>query len=176
MRRMRSQRYVAIMTSREGRFGTILAEFFCSLRCMETFLQLSAIRSWFDEARGAIRQCLRSITIKPTDGHSSIERKVMAGFGVAIAFLIIIAGFAYRSAQTYVETNRWVAHTYQVLGMLTKISSRLNEAESQQRAYLITADNWYLQWPDGAFSEIGKDIGALKELTPDNHFNGSAYP
>src|ERR1700730_5870577 len=120
--------------------------------------------------RGTDSTCCeyRENHVKSTEAHSSIEHKVTAGFGIAIAFLIIIAGFAYRNAHSYVATNRWVAHTYQVLGTLSEIESRLNAAESQQRAYLITADNRYLQWRDRLFSEIGQNVVELAELTVDN--------
>jgi len=69
-----------------------------------------------------------------------------------------------------------VAHTYQVLGTLSEISSKLNEAESQQRAYLITADKRYLQWRDRVFAEIGKDVGELIELTADNPIQKQRIP
>jgi signal transduction histidine kinase len=115
-------------------------------------------------------------SIKSTEAHSSIERNVMAGFGVAIAFLIVIAAFAYHNAHGYVQTNHWVAHTYQVLGTFSEIESRLNAAESQQRAYLITADNRYLQWRDRLFSEIGQNVVELKELTADNPIQQERIP
>src|SRR5260370_571289 len=93
-----------------------------------------------------------------------------------MVFRIIIAGFAYRNAHAYVETNRWVAHTYEVLGKLSEISPRLNEAESQQRAYLITADNRYLQWRDRVFSEIRKEAGEFAEVTADNPVQQQRIP
>src|SRR5260370_8858856 len=93
-----------------------------------------------------------------------------------MVFRIIIAGFAYRNAHAYVETNRWVAYSYEGLGTLSEISSRLNEAESQQRAYLITADNRYLQWRDRVVSEIRKEAGEFSEVTADNPVQQQRIP
>ena len=107
---------------------------------------------------------------------SSVEDKITAGFVLAVALLIVIAGFAYRNAHSYVETNERVAHTYEVLGTLSEIESRLNEAESQQRAYLITADNRYLQWRDRVFSEIQKEVVDLRESTADNPVQQQRIP
>ena len=109
-----------------------------------------------------------AIAIESAKAYASVQRKVTVGFGVAIAFLIVIAVVAYRNAQGYVETNGWVAHSYQVLAKLSVIVSRLNEAESQQRAYLITGDNHYLQWRDSMFAEVGKDVADLRKLTADH--------
>jgi signal transduction histidine kinase len=133
-------------------------------------------RQWDDAAACAGSASRGRIRIKAIEAHASIERNIVAGFGVAIAFLIIIAGFAYRNAHSYVETNQWVVHTYQVLGTLSEISTRLNEAESQQRAYLITTDNRYLQWRDRVFSEIRGNVGELSELTADNPIQRQRIP
>jgi signal transduction histidine kinase len=124
-------------------------------------MQLRPIRS------SSFRQ-IQGNTIESTKTRWSVEHKVTTGFGVAIAVLIVIATVAYRNAVGYVETNEWVMHTNQVLGKLSAIVSRLNEAESQQRAYLITGDNRYLQWRDRVFSDIGKDVAGLRQLTADN--------
>jgi CHASE3 domain sensor protein len=52
----------------------------------------------------------------------------------------------------------------------------LNEAESQQRAYLITADNRYLQWRDRVFSEIRKEVSEFAEVTADNPIQQQRIP
>jgi CHASE3 domain sensor protein len=101
-------------------------------------------------------------------GTRIVVRKVSIGFGAAIAFLIVIAGFAYRNSYSYVAASGLVAHTYQVLGALSDVVSHLNEAESQQRAYLITDNVRYLQWRDRLFSEIQRNVATLAELTADD--------
>lgn len=91
-----------------------------------------------------------------------------AGFAVAVVVLIAIAVFAYFNARSYVATTGLVSHTHRVIETLSDIDARLNEAESQQRAYLITADAKYLQWRDRVFAEIDQHIDKLRELTTDN--------
>jgi hypothetical protein len=98
------------------------------------------------------------IAIDSTKAYASVQRKVTVGFGVAIAFLIVIAVVAYRNAHGYVETNGWVAHSYQVLAKLSVIVSRLNEAGRNERAYLITMTNHYLQWRIACSRKSANDV------------------
>jgi signal transduction histidine kinase len=95
---------------------------------------------------------------------------------VAIVFLIAIAAVAYRNAHGYVETNAGIAKSYQVLEKLSVVVSRLNDAESQQRALLITGDDRYLKWRDRLFADIGNDVAELRKLTADNPFQQRHIP
>ena len=41
--------------------------------------------------------------------------KVQLAFGSAIAILLVVGGFSYRSMAVSAESDRWVRHTYEVL-------------------------------------------------------------
>ena len=62
----------------------------------------------------------------------SIENKVLAGFGVALAILVFVGGLAYQSTLQYAETSRRVAQTHEALAVLEEIFSLLSQAESGQ--------------------------------------------
>lgn len=67
-------------------------------------------------------------------------------FGAAVLIIISVVGvFAYRSTQRLIENARQVAQTHQVLESLAALLSTLRDAESGQRAYLLTGDSRHLQ-------------------------------
>ncbi|MEW5942823.1 MAG: PAS domain S-box protein [Pseudomonadota bacterium] len=97
----------------------------------------------------------------------SIENKVLAGFGVAVAILLLLGALAYQSTLRYVEASRRVTQTHEALATLEEIFSLMNQAETGQRAYIITGDESYLPRRDAAIARIGELTLQLKQLTAD---------
>lgn len=97
----------------------------------------------------------------------SIESKVLAGFGVALAVLFFVGGLAYQSTLQYAETSRRVAQTHEALAVLEEIFSLLSQAESGQRAYIITGDSSHLPRRDAAIARTGELMLRFKQLTAD---------
>jgi PAS domain S-box-containing protein len=98
----------------------------------------------------------------------SIESKVLAGFGVALAVLFFVGGLAYQSTLQYAETSRRVAQTHEALAVLEEIFSLLSQAESGQRAYIITGDSSHLPRRDAAIARTGELMLRFKQLTADD--------
>lgn len=97
----------------------------------------------------------------------SLESKVLAGFGVALAILALVGALAYQSSLQYVEASRRVAQTHEALAALEEIFSLLNQAETGQRGYIITGDESYLPRRDAAIARIGGLTLKFKQLTAD---------
>jgi methyl-accepting chemotaxis protein len=98
----------------------------------------------------------------------TVGTKIGAGFGLALAILVVIGGASYRSIARLTDTAALRAHTYQVLEKLEAVLSDMKDAETGQRGYLITGEERYLEPFRAAQSAINQDVKVLRELTSDN--------
>ena len=98
----------------------------------------------------------------------SIESKVLAGFGVALAILVFVGGLAYQSTLQYVEASRQVTQTHEAMAALEEIFSLMNQAESDQRGYIIVGDESYLSRREAAIARIGELMLRFGQLTADD--------
>jgi signal transduction histidine kinase len=69
---------------------------------------------------------------------SVISKRLAAAFGLAIALLVGNAIISFRATRTLVENNEKVVHTQMVIETLSEVLSSVKEAETSQRAFLIT--------------------------------------
>jgi len=99
---------------------------------------------------------------------SPAERKVRAGFILALACLTAVGLLFYLSFERLRTNNQWVEHTQEVLIRLERLLSLTADAETAERGYLITADRDYLAAYAAATSAIGQVAAELDELLPDN--------
>lgn len=97
----------------------------------------------------------------------SIESKVLWGFGVALVILALVGGLVYQSSLHYIEASRRVNLTHEALATLEEIFSLMNQAETGQRAYIITGDESYLPRREAAIARIAELLSQLGRLTAD---------
>ena len=102
------------------------------------------------------------------DSRFSTEKKILLGFGLAILALLLVGILAFRTAADYVRASRWVEHTQAVLRSLDRSWALINEAETAQRGYLLTANPFYLQERQDAFQLLQTVLGALPDKVTDN--------
>jgi PAS domain S-box-containing protein len=74
----------------------------------------------------------------------------------------------YSNASNFLESSKWVTHTYEVLNQITVIRQSVIQAESNQRAYLITDNPIFLQKRNATFAEFRKQLPLVKNLVSDN--------
>lgn len=98
----------------------------------------------------------------------SVGMKIGTGFALALAILAVVGTIAYRSTNRLTETAGLVAHTHQVRETLETLMSKLKDAETGQRGYILTGDPEYLQPYRDALGEIGPLLDKLRVLTRDN--------
>ncbi|TAL03794.1 MAG: histidine kinase [Rhodospirillaceae bacterium] len=101
-------------------------------------------------------------------GNLTFGRRLAAGFGFAGLILLLIAGIAYRTTNSLIDNETWVAHTIQVRVTLTELRSYLKDAETGQRGYLLTGTDSYLQPYEDAIAHIGEIFELAQKLTSDN--------
>jgi CHASE3 domain sensor protein len=95
-------------------------------------------------------------------------RRLAAGFGVACAVLLVIAGTTYRNTANLIDTEDWVSHTYEVKARLADLSAALTLAESSQRGFLITGVENHLDTYRAALTAVKTASDDVKHLTVDN--------
>ena len=97
-----------------------------------------------------------------------VENKIAAAFCVAFAALALVGSFTYYDYQALIERDRWVVHTYQVLGQLDQIFDSISEMESGGRGYQLTGRREYLEPYQSGIDSIGTRIDELQKLVADN--------
>ncbi len=98
--------------------------------------------------------------------------KIGSLLGLAVvAAILIVAGNAWlalRSIEELNQSQKWVAHTWQVLNEIDLLTGSLKDAESGSRGYLITGDEQYLEPYKQAQQDLPNELALLEELTADN--------
>jgi methyl-accepting chemotaxis protein len=98
----------------------------------------------------------------------TVGTKIGAGFALALAFLVIIGSTAYRSISRLAETSALVAHTRQVLEVISSLNLAAIDTETGERGYIITGQESYLEPYQQGLATVDQDIRKLRELTVDN--------
>lgn len=89
---------------------------------------------------------------------------IIVGFSIVV-LAVVGTLFLFRAQQA---AQARVAHTLAVQEQLSRILSRLQDAETGQRGFIVTRDPAYLQpYIDGR-SQIGHEFGVLRQLVADN--------
>ena len=76
----------------------------------------------------------------PTTRTAATERKIRAGFAVALAFLVGIGVVSWLSVTELNQNTRLVAHSHQVIRNIEALRATTIEAEGAQRGFIITGD------------------------------------
>lgn len=89
-------------------------------------------------------------------------------FIIALLILVMIGGKSYWQLRSLTETNRWVIHTYKVIGQVDSALYTLTAMESAQRAYLITENINFLKDLKTFKPTLNNHLNNLNTLTRDN--------
>jgi PAS domain S-box-containing protein len=102
-----------------------------------------------------------------------LNRKSYLAFGVAILVLLGLGVTSYRDVVESGESNRWLRHTHEVLENLQSLSSTMNRIESNDRGYVLTGRESYVEsWrADKLIAE--QNVATLGSLTQDNRLQQS---
>ncbi|HSL06125.1 MAG TPA: ATP-binding protein [Nitrospiraceae bacterium] len=76
--------------------------------------------------------------------HWSIERRVLAGFGLVFAGIVVISAISYRNTTVLIENGRLDTKSHELVQLLGSVEDALSAAESSHRRYLVTGDESYL--------------------------------
>jgi CHASE3 domain sensor protein len=98
---------------------------------------------------------------------NTFKRNILLGLGISLAALIISSAASYISIGKLVDSESWVAHTSKVIQGLDNINSRIKDAETGQRGFLLTGDDVFLDPYKGSKVQL---------LTADNAAQQKDFP
>ncbi|MGC2399582.1 MAG: response regulator [Acidobacteriaceae bacterium] len=83
--------------------------------------------------------------MRPATGSFFVRQATAIAIG-AVSLLVLLALLSFwQQEKASVEANFWLVHTYDVIAHLESLLSKLEDAETGQRAYLLTGDEEYLE-------------------------------
>jgi signal transduction histidine kinase/CheY-like chemotaxis protein/CHASE3 domain sensor protein len=98
----------------------------------------------------------------------ALPPRTFAGFAAAIATVLVIAFFGYRSLDSEAQSAALTTHTLAVLQRVDGLLSSLKDAETGQRGFLLTDRESYLEPYSNARAGIPGELEELRRLTAAN--------
>ncbi len=98
----------------------------------------------------------------------SVGRKVLGGFGLALAAVFYVSVLAYNNTIHLLGSARLVAHTNEVLGELEGTIASVKAVESSSRGFVITGDDQMQARAENDSVEVEGHLERLRGLIADN--------
>ncbi|TDQ11924.1 CHASE3 domain-containing protein [Pedobacter metabolipauper] len=96
------------------------------------------------------------------------KRNLLIGFGFSLLILILSSVLSYISITQLIDSQQWVDHTAEVKLGLDKLVSRMKDAETGQRGYLLSNEETFLEPYTGAKDDVMDFFNSVQMLTIDN--------
>ncbi|MBU0665286.1 MAG: methyl-accepting chemotaxis protein [Proteobacteria bacterium] len=98
-----------------------------------------------------------------------VGTKIGLGFGMAFAVLLVFSASSIMNTTRFNDTLKWLGHTEEVIVSLNEFAIAMQEAQSVQRAYILTGDKRYLDhYATHGLADIDANLKKLRILTADN--------
>lgn len=97
--------------------------------------------------------------------HWSIERRVLVGFGLVFAGIVVISAISYRNTTVLIENGRLDSKSHEFVQLLDSVGETLDATERGHRRYLVTGEESYLKSYRTAVGQIPEYLQYLKGLT-----------
>jgi methyl-accepting chemotaxis protein len=98
----------------------------------------------------------------------NIGNRIGLGYGLAILLFLLLAFSSYRSTKQLVDAARWREHTSDVISALEVLNTSIIDAESGQRGYVLTGNDYYMEQYRGGLSRVDDQLRDVRSLTADN--------
>jgi PAS domain S-box-containing protein len=102
------------------------------------------------------------------NARSLLNRGVQLAFGAAMAVLLVVGVFSYRSIVVSDESARWVEHTRDVLKNIHLMRYSMETLASGVRGFALTGKESYLDSYRAGMTGVEKYMRMVRELTADN--------
>ncbi len=96
-----------------------------------------------------------------------IERRILAGFGLVFAGVLVITAVSYRNTNTLILNSRLDARSHGFLDLLDGVAATLDDAENGHRRFLVTGESAYLALYRNAVDRSPEYLRYLREMTAD---------
>ena len=97
--------------------------------------------------------------------HWSIERRVLMGFGLVFAGIVVISAISYRNTTVLIENSQFDTKSHELVQLLGSLEDALDAAESSHRRYLVTGDESYLTAYRTVIERMPEYLRYLRGLT-----------
>src|SRR5271168_3103919 len=102
---------------------------------------------------------------RPTTGNFFIRHATAIAIGSVTLLMLLAALSFWQQEETSVEAKGWLVHTYEVMAHIESLLSKLQDAETGERAYLLTGNESYLAPYEEALREASaqSEMASLKQ-------------
>ncbi len=97
--------------------------------------------------------------------NRSIEQRVLAGFGLVFAGILVISAISYRNMTILIQNGQQDQRSHEFIQFLAAIGEGMDEAESGHRRFLVTGDDGYLASYNNLRARAPEYVGYLHNLT-----------
>src|SRR5206468_3111587 len=98
----------------------------------------------------------------------TFDRKIIAGFFLALAIWLTIGSLLYRNTSEQAQEARWLSHTYDALAKIQELLLRLTDAETARRGFVMSGSGRFLTHYNNAVERANTTFNQLRALTGDN--------
>jgi CHASE3 domain sensor protein len=99
----------------------------------------------------------------------TFDRKIFAGFVLALAIWLTIGSILYRNTSEQAQEARWLSHTYDALAKIQELLLRITEGETARRGFVMSGGRaQFLTQYSNAVERANTAFGELRALTGDN--------
>lgn len=95
----------------------------------------------------------------------SIEKRVLAGFGLVFAGILVISAISYRNTSRLIHNSRLDTNSHELVQLLASIGTAVDAAESAHRRYLVTGEAAYLATHQKIAGQMPDYLRYLRDLT-----------
>ncbi|MEH1936539.1 MAG: response regulator [Nostoc sp.] len=105
---------------------------------------------------------------QPQKGRKQFLKKLGAGFGLALAILVLIGTLFYPNTEVLIDTSKRLNNTQLTINSLQELLSNIKDAETGQRGYILTRQDAYLKPYQTGITKVAPEIKQLRKLTADD--------
>src|ERR1700735_1252665 len=110
------------------------------------------------------------LTKRERSGRGALTPNRFVLLGAVPIFLILatVAAITVLFAANERSAQRWITHTYQVMGSLRQIQADATDAETGSRGFVLTGDRSFLAPAEAGRARVARDLARFRQLTLDN--------
>jgi methyl-accepting chemotaxis protein len=97
-----------------------------------------------------------------------LKQVIQMGFIGVLTLMILNGAISFVITDKLIESTFWVTHSYKVQWTLEKLLLNLTDAETEQRGYLYTSNELFLEPYEIALDAIADNLNAAVKLVNDN--------
>lgn len=102
----------------------------------------------------------------------SIERRILVGFCLVFAGILVISAVSYRNMTVLLRNSHQDTRSHELIQLLIGMGIRLDEAEDGHRRYLVTGDESYLKPHEILKERLPEYLRYVRELTHEDPAQG----